>query len=602
MKLKEKFKPVLEGVVQSMGRFPLTTLFLFLLAATDAWMIEKETGRLEMWMGALVVGAFLSALAEMIHERFFQTNAPRFALQAGSVAGALVYYFLSRPYTTFYLPLTTRTSIFLAAAAIAFFWVPTIRSRVYFHENLLIGLKAYFLSSLYALVFASGMSSLLFAISNLLVRLSFNVYLHVWNVTFILLAPLVFLSFIPYYPGRQEEKKSLETRERHAHRLYSAISAPRSLEILMTYIVIPLIVVYTLVLMMYFVTNLNQKFWTDPVLEPLLLSYSIVGVWIYLIVCNIHNATAEIFRKIFPKLIVLVMAFQLYASFRRMQEIGLTHGRYFVLLTGIAVLLIGLLFSFSVPKKTGWAAILALVASVIAMTPPVDGFTVGRNYHRRMLENVLVKNEMLKDGIITSNPNISEKDREKISRAVEYLEDIGDLDKVAGVHSKDLSGKEFETLFGFSEQKYPEEDPNYEPLEEDPAFYSDASLDLDVSGFHYFIELHDYGASDDLLADKEVVFVANGKEYTLETEGTAKEGQTLIIKEQGGAVLESIDLNKLYEEKLEGVTGTEYADHLDDATIDVENDAALVRVIFRSLTLYNDRGYAADFYVLIQIK
>ena len=603
MKWTEKIKPFFEGIRISLERFPITIFLLLILTSLNAWSIQNDWTRFDKWIVSLIVGAFISALLELVYERFFDSPTIRFGLQALSIGTIFLYFFLIKPYSLDYLPLILRTSIFLGAIVLSFYWVPSIKSKVYFYETLLAGLKAFFLASLFSLVAMIGASSLLFAIDRLLVSVPSRIYSHVWNIDFALLAPLFFLSFIPWYPGVLEESKEEGIREKHAEKTYSFVSAPRSLEVLLTYIVIPLLILYTLVLILYFATNIGQNFWSDPVLEPLLLSYSIVGIVIYLLSCTIQTKLTVFFRKVFPKLIVLVMAFQLYASFRRMQEIGLTHGRYFVLLTACAALIIGLIFSVTKSKKTGWAAVVVLIASFIAITPPIDGFTLGRKNQINVLEKTLNRNQMIKDNQIVKNESISEEDMKKISRSVSYLEQIGGLQKVKGMNQKELEGEKFTQLLGFNRNSTFEEE--IFPEDNFQNGYLIDPLEFDIEGFQYFAQVQDEGLSEEqnltILPKNPTSFSVEGTRYFLKEEKGDNKEKLLLLTDEDGNLLQTLKMKEKYEEVLNRVQKPENEMSLEEATLENETDNSLVKMVFTSISFSEDEYYA-DFYMLIQIK
>lgn len=603
MKWTKKVQPFIKGIQTSLERFPFTIALLVAFASLNAWSIQTDATRFDRWMVSLLIGVFLSAFFELVYERFFDNTLIRIGLQAISLGSVGIYYVLTRSYSLEYLPLAIRTGVFFGTIVLAFFWVPSIKNNVYFHETLLAGLKAFFLANLFSLVTLVGTSALLFAVDRLLVSIPDRLYSHVLNINFSLLAPLFFLSFIPWYPGMGEPDKDMRLREKDTKKMEMAIAAPRSLEVLLSYIIIPLLVVYTFVLILYFATNIGQNFWSDPIVESLLLSYSITGVLIYLLACTIETKIAVLFRKIFPKLLIVVMAFQLYASFRRMQSIGLTHGRYFVLLTGLATLLIGLVVSFTDSKKTGWVAVIALVASLIAIIPPVDGFTVGRQYQLTKLYDTLERNNMLTDTTILKNESVSPEDKATISRSISYLEEIDSLKKVTGINQAVLSGNEFSTLFGFDRTVNSSDDPFTE--ETYVNLYLMGPLELNVEDFHYLLQIYDQGSTEGensvFLPNGSVSFEVEGKTYRLEEELTETKDKMIILKDQTDKVLQTVSLTEQYQTVINRVDSVNSELSLEEATIDNETEESLIRIIFTSVSLYEEM-YMGDFYLVIQIK
>src|SRR5699024_9832784 len=337
-------------------------------------------------------------------------------------------------------------------------------------------------------------------------------------------------------------------------------SVPRSLEVLLTYIVMPLLAVYTGVLLLYFLKNVRTAFWMAPFLEPLMISYALTGLVVYLLVCNLDNKVAVLFRKVFPKVIVPIMGFQLFSSYMRMQGIGLTHGRYFVLLTVAAALVGGLVFSFLPKEKSGWLGVLFMAAGLIAAVPPVDGFSVARRYHVSNLEKVLKENGMMEGSVIQPKADLPKKDKKRIADDVSYLESVDGLSKVKGVNRPKFTGKSFEETFGFTRTaanirdeedinddygiEYPDNDPEYAML------IRRGSLSFDVSEFDFLIKLDDLYNGSDLFSKGEGEFTVDSKKYSLHAKTDQKKETVLSLQDENKDTLLSMELTPIYEEVL----------------------------------------------------
>src|SRR5699024_11263212 len=56
-----------------------------------------------------------------------------------------------------------------------------------------------------------------------------------------------------------------------------------------------------------------------------------------------------------------------------------------------------------------------IIFAIISITPPVDSFSVSRANQITLLKNTLIENDMLEDGEIVPNEDISEKDQTTIT-------------------------------------------------------------------------------------------------------------------------------------------------------------------------------------------
>ena len=592
----KNIRPRIEGMIHSISRFPLTVAFLFAITAMMSIMIEQESSDLQEWIVAAVIGVLVSGIVQMIVEQFSTSNVVKIGLYLLSVAVAFVTYFIVRNYNLDYFPLIVRLGIITVALFIAFLWIPSIKGPHYFHETFLAGLKAFFLAGLYSIVIGLGANLLLVAIDQLLVNLSYKVNLHVLVINFCLIAPLFFLSFIPVYGVARKNRDEAQVLEMEDARNES-LTAPKSLVILLTYIVIPLIAIYTVILVMYFALNIRQRFWMDTMLEPLLMSYALTGLFVYLLVCNIDNQMARVFRKVFPKVMAIVMAFQLFSSFMKMQEVGLTHARYFVLLTVVATMIAGIIFSIYSVEKSGWLAVIILGASVIAVTPPVDGFTIARGYHQRQIEQVLQSNNMLQEGEVVPNADVSKNDRERMTRNVSYLESIGGLDDVSGIDDTHLYGENFNELFGFPRENYVRDNT---PMESEYVSTEiGEGLAFDVSDVDYLVEWYDY-SSDRSTNQRRVDFEVDDAEYTMHTRKEDEE-TFLEILNVADEVIYSTNLMEQYNAVLTQGAKTSNSVSVSDATFEESDDKATVRIVYRNISLYEGE-YSAEMYIMVTIN
>ena len=237
--------------------------------------------------------------------------------------------------------------------------------------------------------------------------------------------------------------------------IQKAAHCPKFLEVLISYIIIPLLAVFTFILLIYIVQNIGGDFWTDNLLEPMLVSYAITVILVYILASEINNRFTEWFRKIFPKILVPIVIFQIVSSILKMSDMGLTHNRYFVIIFGVFAAIVGILLSFLPVRKNGIVALLLIIFSAISIVPPVDAFTISRNSQTETLENVLVKNNMLENNQIKANASISDKDKEIITNSMSYLSRMEYTNKIEWLPDDFNMYEDFSDTFGF-EEFYPE--------------------------------------------------------------------------------------------------------------------------------------------------
>ncbi|CZR01290.1 Hypothetical protein Tpal_2629 [Trichococcus palustris] len=602
MKFKDSLRTAFKGMGRSISRYPLTVFFLIAVAVLNGIMIEQPKEDYARYLFTFLVGALLSIVGQMIYERFFTQANARYLLIGGAALLALGYYFVVGPQTLYNLAISVKTGVALFALMIAFIWIPSIKSvKVPFHRSFLSALKAFFITILFTGVLSAGVSAIFYATDYLLFNIDYKILSHLLNIVVSLFAPIYFLSMTPLYPGKREELIPDEAWAKREETLERQFSVPRFLDILISYIIIPLTAVYTLILLAYVILNIRGEFWTNNLLEPMLVSYAIIVIIVYILACNLENKFALLFRKIFPKILVPIVVFQTIASFLKIQEMGVTHGRYYVILFGIFATIAGLIFSFMKPKHNGLIAIALLVLSAISIIPPIDAFTVSKNNQISFLEQKLTENDMLVNDAIVPKSDVSFKDKIVITKVASYIDNMGYNKEVAFLPSDFSIYRDFSDTFGFdmtySETEYPQG-------EGQSAYLNwDANPAIGITGFDMMVHQYLYYSTGEPNTTQDVPLEVGGKKYVLAKELVDKY-YLLILKDDTGQELIRYDTKELYDAILDkGVTSGFDKGNLkmEDATLTTENDKVRMNILVASLERSN--GYAGgDIYLFIEFK
>ena len=88
----KKFENKLKGLTDAIARFPLTTLFLLATAIVNAISISSEKDDYNNYLYTFVVGTFLSAVLQVIYERFFTKFSTRVLLMGAGILLTAGYY------------------------------------------------------------------------------------------------------------------------------------------------------------------------------------------------------------------------------------------------------------------------------------------------------------------------------------------------------------------------------------------------------------------------------------------------------------------------------------------------------------------------------
>lgn len=592
MKWTNAIKDTFKGMGESISRFPMTALFLVAIAGLNALMIETVESDYTRLIFTFVVGAMLSTVGQMIYERFDLKETIRYGLFGGAGALTLLYYFIIGQQHDFNLVILTKTGVALFALFIAFIWIPSINNEdVPFHRSFLAIIKAFFTTLLFTLVLAGGISAIFSATNYLLFNIDYTILAHLMNVLISLFAPLFFLSLTPYYPkmmadGHHSERASVEP-----------FKVPRFLEVLISYIVIPLVAIYTLILVVYVAMNITGDFWTDNLLEPLLVSYAIIVILVLLISYNIENRFTIKFRQIFPKVLLPIVIFQTVASVLKIGEMGITHGRYYVIMFGVLAIISGVIFGFLKVKHQGYIAVALLVLAAISIIPPIDAFTISKNSQITFLEEKLTANNMLDGDEIIPKSDIPVQDKIAITEAMGYIELLGYEKDVAFLPDDIEVYNDFPRLFGFN-QTYSENQNDYVDSQ---YFYMD-------QGNHYIVDILNYDvlARMDVTAEQEVEplqFEVNGEMYTVQV-GIEDDYPVIQIVDSEGVILLTHNTKEIYAEIFGEDLTVGYQSQnvpIEDATFAVENDQVALSILINSMER-SETYMSLDFTLFIDIK
>jgi len=600
MKLLDKTWEKISGLVEALSRYPLTVAFLVAAAMVNAMAIHHEVDYTK-YLLTFLVGAFLAFTLQAAWERFSDKPSVRIATMAVCLILTLGYFVIVRQYASTSIETWIRTSVALLALLIAYIWVPVINSEVSFNQGFMAAFKAFFNSLLFSGVLFTGITLIITAIDLLLFRVSDKSYLHTLNIVGMLFAPIYFLSLIPIYPGAADKNQSSETLEHNREKVERSSLCPKFLEVLISYIIIPLLTIYTIILIIYIARNITGDFWIDNRLEPMLVSFAIAVILIYILASSLENKVAEWFRKIFPKVLVPIVLFQIVASVLRIQETGMTHGRYYVIIFGIFAVVSGVLMCFMPIRKNGIIAALLIGFSLVSIMPPVDAFTISRTNQTARLTDVLIENKMLENNTISPNASVSEAAKKIISDSVNYLAMMEYSKNIPYLGEEFNVYEDFYDTFGF--YRYDEN-----PYRQDSLYLNlNQQSPLDISGYETFVVVNFY-VQDEKMDSLICTFESEGKVYTLSRDKIAAPGM-LILSEENGSELMRIDMKDVFDH-FDTSSGYAYQISKDfmsaeAATFKQENDQVAISLVAMFLAIEKSGAepiYNGDFYVLIHIK
>lgn len=584
------------GLTNAIVRFPLTAVFLVVTAVIIAISINTDNDYMKLILTG-ILGAFLTAAFQMFYERFLDRDKHiiRFFVMGMGLILTCGYYLIAKMAPENSMEIEIRTTVALLAIFFAFIWIPAIRNNVSFNESFMVVFKSFFHSLLYAAVIFIGCSLILSAIQLLIFPLSERAFSHMLNIVFVLFAPVFFLSLIPVYPGKKEQTIEMKEELAQDETVNKAASCPKFLEVLISYIIIPITEVFTLILVIYIIRNIRGQFWSNNLLEPMLVSYSISVILVFILSSRLENKFVVFYRKVFPKVLIPIVVFQVISSVLILRDTGVTHNRYFVILFGIYAVCSGVVMSVFLAKKNGILAAMLIGFCVVSIIPPIDAFTISRVSQTKVLKEVLTKNNMLENNKIIPNSEISDSDKQKITMATEYLGQMNYVADIPWIPDDFKVYEDFKEIFGFEQYQKAEysESNIYVFLKLDKA--------IDISGYDAFT------TTNVNFVDTAEPVICNidyyGKAYALKKEKDGEDYKIKLVDENKKSIID-FNVSEIFD-RFQSRTVSKSELSVKDATFTTENDAAKLTIIVREANIYetlNRTEYYTDIFILVQVK
>lgn len=281
-----------------------------------------------------------------------------------------------------------------------------------FSRGFLMTHKAFFIALIYGAVIMAGTSGVAGAIQALLYReMSSKVYQYIGT----LVGFLTYTIFVGYFPDFRkgvvdERRENLQTQ-------------PRFIEVLFEFIMIPIALALTVVLLIWtgktLVDGQGASFMR---LSAIATSYAVGGIWLHVMVTHNTSSLAKFYRKIYPFAALLILAFEAWALIVQLNRYGMKMVEYsFLLIWIVAVAAVVLLI---IKRDRAHVLIVMLIAAtaVVSVLPIVGYHALPVKTQITRLENLLVSEDILRDGQLVPAAQEPERSvREAITDSVTFL-------------------------------------------------------------------------------------------------------------------------------------------------------------------------------------
>lgn len=562
----------LKGLSGAGLRFPMSVIGLLAAAAIVFRIIAIDISPpliLQKLIFTFIVGAVLGMTAQFAVERFDRLAQSRVFVYLAALVLMVGYYLILMPAPEVSLEITVRSFVAVFALVCIVLWIPSYKATSDFNSVALIHFKSIFTSILYSGVLSGGLAAIIAAIDILLFNVNQDAYAYTMTLIWIVFAPVYYLSLLPKFNSKVEEDV-----------LFSENSGryPKFLEILVSYIAIPLITAYTLVLIAYFFKILTTLNWPSGQLGPMVLAYSIAGLLVFVLSSLLDNRFAVLYRLVFPKVLIPVVIMQLISVGIRLNAYGVTESRYYVALFGLFSIVAGIFLSFNPISKNGRIALLAAAFAMVSIIPPVDAFTLSRVSQINRVEAILQSEGMLINGELASKTEASEETKIETTSILFYLERSSSLKYINWLPENFAVYQDMEKTFGY--------EPTYKAYLNGNGKYFSVSMDgqkpLGVTGYDVLFNVFSGRyEKDKQLSD--IGFSINDIDYRLKTNRISSQEVRVSIVNAEGMELIGTGLYDFALNLTDAETGTKGALPSNEMTLEVEKGDYKLRVIFQNV-------------------
>ncbi|MGH4119821.1 DUF4153 domain-containing protein [Clostridium sp.] len=446
--MKKIFKGILTGIENSLKRFPQTIgistiCVIFLIYISE---IRPQAGNdLIETLGRITMVIALGIPLSVSIKLFFESleNYKKISLYATYLVSTLLlifyYYLFLQDIEMVSMSRYIGVSLILY---LIFLFISYFPKRDDFEFFVIKVFTRFFTTFLYSLVLYLGLAAILFTIDKLLgVNIKSELYYYTFLVVAGIFAPSFFLAGLPI----KNEVLTLND--------YS-----RLLNVLVLYIIMPLICVYTIILYIYFAKIIITSQWPEGLVSHLVLWYSAISAAVLFFISPLlgERNWPRKYMKYFPKMILPLIVMMFISIGIRIKAYGVTENRYFVVALGIWVFLV-MIYFVSVKKIRNIILPVSLaVITFISVFGPLSSYSISKYSQNKRLNKIFIRNNMIKDSkVIKASVEVPDEDARNITSIINYFDRNHSLRDVKGL-PKDFKTNEMERVLGvkYSEENY----------------------------------------------------------------------------------------------------------------------------------------------------
>ena len=433
-KIKENVKKFLLHFKSGFERFPITIILAFLHFITGIYIAEVRSFQSDEFVevNLLLFGSiFITAMFEMLYEKYFYKknrwlvrgiySAITFAV---SIIVFVEYLRTNDYYNIYYFTL-------IPISIVLFLLIPILKKKENKEKYLQSVFSNFVITGIFVAVLWIGVEIILTTVNYLFFNSGDSLFFRLTTYSFWFIIEVfgvsLFLSLL------KKPDDNLENYE-----------FPFIFNVLIKFVIIPLIIIYTGVLYIYMAKVLISMHLPKGLISHLVLWYTAFSVAVMILITPFTQKDKffENFKKYFPYFSIPLIFASLFAVFQRTYQYGITENRYYVLISIFWLFFCMILY---IRKMNITGIFISLIAClVISVYTPLSAKNVSNFSQSQRLKRMLVKYGALKDGKISKiTQKLNNSEGSQIYTTLQY---ISDNSTIAKLNFKNEKGEVYSTL------------------------------------------------------------------------------------------------------------------------------------------------------------
>lgn len=422
-----KIKALLQKLVEIIRLYPF--VLLSAITATVCMIISNDfTGNVRMatypYTKITIVAALGISLFFGLRMLTQQTGKKYIFQIAGLLLLILLYFILPADYRDFtevyaylLIPVFLISHLFVVIAP----FVNNRNSKNFWNYNILLFIRTV-LTAIFTGVMTVGLLLAMASIDELfMLRVPSQYYANVSYTMLFAGSSIIFLLF--------NSNGLADLKEQREY--------PQVLKFFTQFILIPLLLLYSLILYVYLTKIIIS--WELPRgwVSYLILAYAMVGILALLLVHPLKEESrswVQVFDRIFYYSLLPLLVLLFVAIFTRVLEYGFTEPRYYVLALAIWLTVIALYFVTSRDRQICFIPMSLVLAGLFAIAfPYFNAFSVSKRSQENELLTTLRNNNLLIDNTIAFSQKVPEPVVQQISSQLVFLAMRNEHDLILGL-------------------------------------------------------------------------------------------------------------------------------------------------------------------------